>query len=65
MFKNQKMYRNRFHNIYYIFPVSSFLSVEKHPFEKHDKVYHELTVSDLEPWQVPKTLIRQSWHLLS
>jgi hypothetical protein len=48
MFKSQKMYRNRFHNIYYICPVSSFLSVEKHPFEKHDKVYHELTVSDLD-----------------
>jgi hypothetical protein len=28
--------------------MSSFLSVQKHPFEKHDRVYHELTVPDLE-----------------
>ena len=48
MFKSKNMYRGRFHNIYYICPVSSFLSVEKHPFEKHDKVYHELTVGDLD-----------------
>lgn len=25
-----------------------FLSVEKHPFENHDKVYHELTVDLLK-----------------
>ena len=43
-FKSKNMYRNKFHNIYYICPSSSFSSVEKHPFEKHDKVYHELTV---------------------
>lgn len=45
-FKSDKLYRKRFHNIYYICPQSSFLSVAKHPFEEHDKVYHELT-SDL------------------
>ena len=28
--------------------MSSFLSVQKHPFEKHDRIYHELTVPDLE-----------------
>lgn len=28
--------------------MSSFLSVEKHPLENHDKVYHELTVDILE-----------------
>lgn len=43
-FKSKNMYRNKFHNIYYICPSSSFSSVQKHPFEKHDKVYHELTV---------------------
>jgi len=43
-FKSKNMYRNKFHNNYYICPSSSFSSVEKHPFEKHDKVYHELTV---------------------
>jgi hypothetical protein len=48
MMKSIKLYRNKFHNIYYICPISSFLSVEHHPFEKHDKVYHELTTSILE-----------------
>ena len=44
-FKSKNMYRNKFHNIYYICPSSSFSSVKNHPFEKHDKVYHELTVT--------------------
>ena len=48
MMKSPKLYRNKFHNIYYICPISSFLSVEHHPFEKHEKVYHELTVQLLE-----------------
>jgi hypothetical protein len=48
MMKSPKLYRNKFHNIYYICPISSFLSVEHHPFEKHDKVFHELTTSILE-----------------
>jgi len=48
MFKSKTMYRGKFHNIYYICPVSSFLSVEKHPFEKHDKVYHDLSVGELD-----------------
>lgn len=47
LFQNKEQYRNKFHNIYYFCPMSSFLSVKKHPFEKHDKVYHELTVSTL------------------
>jgi uncharacterized protein involved in tolerance to divalent cations len=48
MFKSKAMYRGKFHRIYYICPESSFLSVSNHPFEKHDKVYHELTVPILE-----------------
>ncbi len=48
MFKSTKMYRCKFDNIFYICPMSSFLSVEKHPFSDHDKVYHELTVPLLE-----------------
>ena len=48
MFKNKYQYRNKFHNIYYFCPISSFLSVQKHPFEQHDKVFHELTVGGLE-----------------
>jgi len=48
MIKNKNMYRGKFHNIFYICPSSSFSSVKNHPFEHHDKVYHELTVDLLE-----------------
>jgi len=48
MMKNKTMYRGKFHNIFYICPTASFSSVHKHPFEKHDKVFHELTVDLLE-----------------
>jgi len=48
MMRNKNMYRGRYHNIFYICPSSSFSSVQKHPFEKHDKVYHELTVELLD-----------------
>ena len=48
MFKSKNMYRSKFHNIYYICPMSSFLSIDKHPFEKHDKVYHELSCELLQ-----------------
>jgi hypothetical protein len=47
-FKSSKLYRNKYDNIFLITPESSFDSVEKHPFELHDKVYHELTVGLLE-----------------
>jgi hypothetical protein len=42
-FRQRKLYRGKFDNIYYICPESSFTSVKDHPFEKHDKVFHELT----------------------
>jgi hypothetical protein len=42
------VYKKKFHHIYYFCPSASFLSVEKHPFEKHDKVFHELTVEGLD-----------------
>ena len=48
MFKNRLQYRNKFHNLYYFCPVSSFLSVQKHPFEKHERNHHELTVPLLD-----------------
>lgn len=48
MFRDKNYYRGKFHNIYLFTPVSSFLSVENHPFKNHDKVYHELTVSHLD-----------------
>ena len=47
LFRNRHCYRNKYNNIFYFCPQSSFLSVTKHPFEKHDKVYHELTVDIL------------------
>ena len=46
-FRSKKLYRMKFNNLYYITPESSFLSVKSHPFEKHDKVYHELNGSVL------------------
>jgi len=47
-FKSKAIYRGKFTNVFYICPMSSFLSLEKHPFSEHDKVYHELTVELLE-----------------
>lgn len=44
MFKSSRLYRSKFHTIFYICPSSSFNSIEKHPFSDHDKVYHDLTV---------------------
>lgn len=41
-FRRKELYRMKFDNIFYICPESSFLSVKKHPFENHDKIYHEL-----------------------
>ena len=48
MFKSTKFYRKKFDNIYMFTPRSSYLSVEKHPFEEHQNVYHELTIKKLE-----------------
>ena len=46
-FKTKEIYRCKFDNIYYFCPESSFSSIEKHPFEKNDKIYHELTTLNL------------------
>ena len=48
MFKSTKFYKKKFDNIYMFTPRSSYLSVEKHPFEDHENVYHELTIRKLE-----------------
>ena len=48
MFKSPRYYRGKFDNIFYFTPQSSFMSVEKHPFSNHDKVYHELGLETLE-----------------
>ena len=49
-FKTNKLYKHKFSNIFYICPQSSFLSVDKHPFEKHDesRIYHELNEDVLD-----------------
>ena len=47
-FRKGGSYHRKFHNLYLFTPSISFLSVEKHPFEKHDKIYHELTRDNLE-----------------
>ena len=48
LFRSRKCYRNKFHNIYYFCPSASFSSLDNHPFQEHDKVYHELSVENLE-----------------
>ena len=48
LFKNKHLYRGKFDNIFYFCPESSIYSVEKHPFKKHDKIFHELTVDNLK-----------------
>ena len=53
------IYKKKFHHIWYFCPVSSFLSVEKHPFEKHDKVYHELTAEALDEIKDELTSIKE------
>jgi predicted AAA+ superfamily ATPase len=42
LFKSKVLYRNKFNNIFYFTPESSFLSVEKHVFDGHDKLYHTI-----------------------
>lgn len=46
-FKKGGAYHRKFHHLYYFCPAASFASVQKHPFEKHDKLYHELTYDGL------------------
>lgn len=48
MFKSKILYRNKFHNIWYICPEASMSSIEKHPFEGLSRVYHDLTIDLLQ-----------------
>ena len=41
LFKSKKLLRAKFDEIHYIVRASSFNSVKKNPFSKHDKVHHE------------------------
>lgn len=56
LFRSKKCYRNKFHNIYYFCPSASFSSLDNHPFQNHNKVYHDLTPELLE--DVFKELVR-------
>ena len=47
-FRRGGSYHRKFHNLYLFTPSISFMSVKDHPFEKHDKIYHELTRDNLE-----------------
>jgi len=53
------VYKKKFHHIWYFCPVSSFLSVEKHPFENHDTVFHELTSEALDEIKDELTKIKE------
>jgi len=46
-FKRGGAYYKKFHNVYYFVPSASFASVQNHPFEKHERVYHEMTQDGL------------------
>ena len=48
LFSSKHAYLKKFNNIYYFCPLSSFLSIEKHPFKKHPNTYHELSVDQLQ-----------------
>lgn len=48
MFKNKKLLRCKFDNIFYLCPLASMMSVEKHPFEDHDKTINDLTPKILD-----------------
>ena len=43
LFKSRKLLRGKFDEIHYIVRASSFNSVKKNPFSKHDKIHHELS----------------------
>lgn len=47
-FRRNGAYHKKFHNLYLFTPAISFASVKNHPFEKHDKIYHELTRDSLD-----------------
>lgn len=51
MFKSNDYYRGKFDNIFLYTPLTSFLSVKKHPFADHDKVFHDLDCDTLDDIQ--------------
>jgi hypothetical protein len=46
-FRRGAAYHRKFHHLYYFVPSASFGSVQNHPFARHDKVYHEMTLDGL------------------
>jgi hypothetical protein len=59
MLKSKEYYRNKFENIYMFVPMTSFLSVEKHPLADHEKVFHELDTDILEEMEDDLLRIKQ------
>jgi AAA15 family ATPase/GTPase len=43
LFKSKRLLRSKFDEIHYIVRASSYNSVKKNPFSKHDKIHHNLT----------------------
>lgn len=43
LFRTTKLLRKKFDHIHFFSPMASFLSVVSHPFQNHDKIYHELS----------------------
>lgn len=58
-FQKGMAYHKKFHNLFYFCPSSSFSSVQKHPFEKHDKVYHALDMEVLSDLKKELTNIKK------
>jgi ABC-type dipeptide/oligopeptide/nickel transport system ATPase subunit len=48
LFRSKHYYKKKFTNVYLITPENSFISVLDHPFEGHDKVYHDLNEETLQ-----------------
>jgi len=59
MFKSNDYYRGKFDNIFLFTPMTSFLSVKKHPFAEHDKVFHELDCDTLEDIQDELLVVKE------
>lgn len=48
LFRSKELYKQKFTNVWYICPMSSFLSLENHPMKNHKRVHFDLTSGLLE-----------------
>lgn len=51
LFRNSKLYKKKFNQLYYFCPEGSMLSTENHPFKNHSRVYNEINVDILDDIQ--------------